>query len=224
MTSVVIVDDHHQLYASVVCPSHISTSYMWMETAEQLLEQGYDAFYYQGGNFNVRLSHAAFLELVRNRPSEFRTHKRRGSSRSQRWDSEWKLRFGRIKLAKQNVIFCSGAKRQVLNEQLEIRAQINELELICHSLAKKSPKCNIIVSRSGNERTQIRLLYVSMTNLSDTSSIIGDASTDRAVSARVLSTTETYHSVMSKQGGSTDDEVVSRSKLYLILPSAAGMP
>ncbi|KAL7994584.1 hypothetical protein Plhal703r1_c52g0157341 [Plasmopara halstedii] len=168
------------------------------ETTEQLLEQGYDEFYYQGGNLNEpRLSYAAFLKLVRNRRSEFTTHKRRGSSRSQ-----------------------SGAKRRVLKEQLEIRALINELELIRHSLVKKSPKCNVIMSRSGNERTQIGLLHATIPNLSDTSSIIGDASTDGTVSAGDVSTTETYLPIMSKQGGSTDDVVVSRSKLNLMLQMA----
>ena len=40
-------------------------------TTEQLLEQGYDEFYYQGGNLNEpRLSYTAFLKLVRNRRSE----------------------------------------------------------------------------------------------------------------------------------------------------------
>ncbi|CEG46435.1 Uncharacterised protein family UPF0489 [Plasmopara halstedii] len=150
------------------------------------------------GNLNEpRLSYAAFLKLVRNRRSEFTTHKRRGSSRSQ-----------------------SGAKRRVLKEQLEIRALINELELIRHSLVKKSPKCNVIMSRSGNERTQIGLLHATIPNLSDTSSIIGDASTDGTVSAGDVSTTETYLPIMSKQGGSTDDVVVSRSKLNLMLQMA----
>ncbi|KAL3669434.1 hypothetical protein V7S43_005828 [Phytophthora oleae] len=47
-------------------------------TTEQLLEQGYDEFYYQGGNLNEpRLNYAAFLKLVRNRRSEVTKQNRR---------------------------------------------------------------------------------------------------------------------------------------------------
>ncbi|GMF35471.1 unnamed protein product [Phytophthora fragariaefolia] len=54
-------------------------------TTEQLLEQGYDEFYYQGGNLNEpRLSYAAFLKLVRNRRSEVARQTRGGGPISQR--------------------------------------------------------------------------------------------------------------------------------------------
>ena len=50
-------------------------------TTEQLLEQGYDEFYYQGGNLNEpRLNYAAFLKLVRNRRSEVMRQTRSGRS------------------------------------------------------------------------------------------------------------------------------------------------
>jgi len=54
-------------------------------TTEQLLEQGYDEFYYQGGNLNEpRLSYGAFLKLVRNRRSEVARQRCGGAAISQR--------------------------------------------------------------------------------------------------------------------------------------------
>ncbi|KAL7681646.1 hypothetical protein Plhal304r1_c055g0140581 [Plasmopara halstedii] len=53
----------------------------------------------------------------------------------------------------EDACLCSGATRRVLKKQISIRALINELELIRHSLVKKSPKCKVIVSRSGSKRT-----------------------------------------------------------------------
>ncbi|GMF18628.1 unnamed protein product [Phytophthora lilii] len=77
-------------------------------TTEQLLQQGYDEFYYQGGNLNEpRLSYAAFLKLVRNRRSE-------------------------VARQAKGAMATRGPARRGHKEQQEIRALIDELESVRH--------------------------------------------------------------------------------------------
>ncbi|KAL4117902.1 hypothetical protein KRP22_012381 [Phytophthora ramorum] len=164
-------------------------------TTEQLLEQGYDEFYYQGGNLNEpRLSYAAFLKLVRNRRSEVARHASGAGSISQR-----------------------GTRRHQ-KEQMEIRALIDELEHVRHGQARGSLEYDTLgPSSAGDDHTRNVMTDTSVPILSDSSSIMGDAGTDGGVSAGDLSTAETYSSVMSGPDSGGDDVVVSRSKLDLML-------
>ncbi|KAG7388164.1 hypothetical protein PHYPSEUDO_012966 [Phytophthora pseudosyringae] len=158
-------------------------------TTEQLLEQGYDEFYYQGGNLNEpRLGYAAFLKLVRNRRSEVAKQNRGGSSISQR-----------------------GGTRRYQKEQMEIRALIDELEHVRHGQPKEALDYDALGSSSGGEQSRAVAI------LSDSSSMMGDPGTDGGVSAGDLSTAETYSSVMSGAESGNDEVVVSRSKLDLML-------
>ncbi|CAI5721112.1 unnamed protein product [Hyaloperonospora brassicae] len=170
-------------------------------TTEQLLEQGYDEFYYQGGNLNEpRLDYAAFLKLVRNRRSEVMRQTRSGRSMmSQR-----------------------SSARHCHKEQMEIRALINELEQVRHGQRPRGGAVgyDTLGIRSGSQKPRAVGTDTAVPILSDSSSIMGDAGTDGGVSAGDLSTAETYSSVMSGTDGSNDDVVISRSKLNVMLRAA----
>ncbi|RLN54611.1 hypothetical protein BBJ29_009083, partial [Phytophthora kernoviae] len=164
-------------------------------TTEQLLEQGYDEFYYQGGNLNEpRLSYAAFLKLVRNRRSEVARQTRDANTISQR------------------------GTRRYQKEQVEIRALIDELDHVRHGQTRPTLEYDALgATTAGSEHLHAVAADASVPILSDSSSIIGDAGTDGGVSAGDLSTAETYSSVMSGTAAGNDDIVVSRSKLDLML-------
>ncbi|KAG6972964.1 hypothetical protein JG688_00003741 [Phytophthora aleatoria] len=165
------------------------------ETTEQLLEQGYDEFYYQGGNLNEpRLSYTAFLKLVRNRRSEVAKQNRAGSCRRQR-----------------------ALTKKYQKEQMEIRALIDELEHVRHGQQRETLEYDALGSSSGSEHSRAVMAGGSVPILSDSSSIMGDAGTDGGVSTGDLSATETYSSVLSGTDSGSDDVVVSRSKLDLML-------
>uniref|UniRef100_M4BER1 Uncharacterized protein n=1 Tax=Hyaloperonospora arabidopsidis (strain Emoy2) TaxID=559515 RepID=M4BER1_HYAAE len=164
---------------------------------EQLLEQGYDEFYYQGGNLNEpRLNYAAFLKLVRNRRSEVMRQTRRGRS----------------------IISQRGSARRGQKEQVEIQALINELEQVRHGQRPcGAVECDTLSVRSDSQESRTLITDTSMPILSDSSSIMGDTGTDGGVSAGDLSTAETYSSVLSGTDGRNDDVVISRSKLNMML-------
>ncbi|KAG6617153.1 Uncharacterized protein family UPF0489 [Phytophthora cinnamomi] len=165
-------------------------------TTEQLLEQGYDEFYYQGGSLSEpRLGYAAFLKLVRNRRSEVVRQTRGAAPISQR-----------------------GGTRRYQKEQMEIRALIDELEHVRHGQPRGALEYDALGTGAPGEPLHGVATDASVPILSDSSSIMGDAGTDGGVSAGDLSTAETYSSVMAgAPGGGNDDVVVSRSKLDLML-------
>ncbi|DAZ95229.1 TPA: hypothetical protein N0F65_003464 [Lagenidium giganteum] len=77
-------------------------------TTEQILDEGYDEFYYQGGNLHEpRLGYTAFLKLVRNRRGEAMRQMRDGAPMTR----------GRV-------------NRKQTKEQQEIRLLVSELERI----------------------------------------------------------------------------------------------
>ncbi|KAG1708067.1 hypothetical protein DVH05_024752 [Phytophthora capsici] len=163
-------------------------------TTEQLLEQGYDEFYYQGGNLNEpRLNYTAFLKLVRNRRSEVTKQNRRAGRGNPR-----------------------GGTRRRQKEQMEIRALIDELEHVRQAQPKRGLDYDALGSSSGSEHSRV-MTDSSVPMLSDSSSIMGDTGTDGGISAGDLSTAETYSTVMSGAESGNDDVVVSRSKLDLML-------
>ncbi|KAE9347576.1 hypothetical protein PF008_g7746 [Phytophthora fragariae] len=164
---------------------------------EQLLEQGYDEFYYQGGSLSEpRMSYAAFLKLVRNRRSEVVRQTRGGAPIAQR-----------------------GGTRRYQKEQIEIQAFIDELESVRHGQTRGTLEYDALGAGTTGEHMHAVTTDPSVpTMLSDSSSIMGDAGTDGGVSAGDLSTAETYSSVMAgAPGDGNDDVVVSRSKLDLML-------
>ncbi|RMX64965.1 hypothetical protein KXD40_005339 [Peronospora effusa] len=164
-------------------------------TTEQLLEQGYDEFYYQGGNLNEpRLSYTAFLKLVRNRRSEVVKLTRGNNSTRQR-----------------------GSSRRCHKEQMEIRALIDELEHVRHAQPRGTLDYDAVSTTSGSENSRAVMTDTSVPFLSDASSIMGDTGTDGGVSAGDLSTAETYSSIMSGTDGRNDDVIVARTKLDLML-------
>ncbi|KAF1780032.1 hypothetical protein GQ600_21001 [Phytophthora cactorum] len=157
------------------------------ETTEQLLEQGYDEFYYQGGNLNEpRLSYTAFLKLCEKL-------------------SEWWVSLSRA------------LTKKYQKEQMEIRALIDELEHVRHGQQRETLEYDALGSSSGSEHSRAVMAGGSVPILSDSSSIMGDAGTDGGVSTGDLSATETYSSVLSGTDSGSDDVVVSRSKLDLML-------
>ncbi|RLN52091.1 hypothetical protein BBJ28_00003852 [Nothophytophthora sp. Chile5] len=166
-------------------------------TTEQLLEQGYDEFYYQGGNLNEpRLTYAAFLKLVRNRRSEVARQTRGVTALSH----------------------SRGGTRRNQKEQLEIRALIDELEHVRHGQMRGTLDYDALGTGSaGNDHMHAVASDASVPILSDSSSIIGDAGADSGVSAGDLTTAESYSSVLSGASGGTDDIVVSRTKLDMML-------
>ncbi|CAI5739770.1 unnamed protein product [Peronospora destructor] len=167
-------------------------------TTEQLLEQGYDEFYYQGGNLNEpRLSYTAFLKLVRNRRSEVVRLTRGNKSNGQR-----------------------GSIRHCYKEQMEIRALIDELEHVRHAQPRGTLDYGALSATAGSENARAVITDTSVPLLSDASSSMGDTGTDGGVSAGDLSTAETYSSIMSGTGGKNDDVIVTRSKLDLMLRMA----
>ncbi|KAG7388424.1 hypothetical protein PHYBOEH_007874 [Phytophthora boehmeriae] len=167
-------------------------------TTEQLLEQGYDEFYYQGGNLSEpRLSYAAFLKLVRNRRSEVARQTRDANAVSQR-----------------------GGTRRHQKEQAEIRALIDELDHVRHAQTRPTLEYDALgATTAGSEHLHAVSADNSVPILSDSSSII-DAGTDGGVSAGDLSTAENYSTVMTGTPAGNDDVVISRSKLDLMLRMA----
>lgn len=168
------------------------------KTTEQLLEQGYDEFYYLGGNLNEpRLHYTTFLKMVRNRRSEVAKQNRANSSRRQR-----------------------ALTKKQHKEQMEIRALIDELEHVRHGQQRDPLEYDALGSSSGSEHSRAVMTDTSVPILSDSSSIMGDTGTDGGVSAGDLSAAETYSSVMSGTESGSEDVVVSRSKLDLMLRMA----
>ncbi|TDH72468.1 hypothetical protein CCR75_001264 [Bremia lactucae] len=165
------------------------------ETTVQLLEQGYDEYYYQGGNLNERrLSYAAFLKLVRNRRSEAARQNQRGNSRCQRRTT-----------------------RRYLKEQIEIRALIHELEHIRYKKPARKVHDHGHCSYLDCKRGQAVLTDASVSIAFDSSSGIRDDSTRREENE---SKTELCSSIKSASDSNADEVVVSRSKLNAMLQVA----
>ncbi|KAI9916490.1 hypothetical protein PsorP6_018186 [Peronosclerospora sorghi] len=168
-------------------------------TTEQLLEQGYDEFYYRGGNVNEpRLSYPAFLKLVRNRRSEVVRQARGEGSFS----------------------YARNSTKRGHKEQMEIRALIDELEHVRRGQARGALAYDALGATSGSDDPRAVVTEKSVPILSDASSILGDTGTEGGGSAGDLSTGETYSSALSGTEGGHDDVVVSRSKLDLMLQTA----
>jgi hypothetical protein len=100
-----------------------------------------------------------------------------------------------------------GGTRRYQKEQMEIRALIDELEHVRHAQQRGALEYDNLGASSGSDHMH--------SVAADSSSMMGDAGTDGGVSAGDLSTAETYMS--SASGGGSDDVVVPRSKLDLML-------
>ncbi|CAH0482077.1 unnamed protein product [Peronospora belbahrii] len=159
---------------------------------EELLEQGYDEFYYQGGNLNeYRLNYTAFLKLVRNRRSEVRGSSLRNHQR--------------------------GGTRRSHKEQMEIQMLINELEHVRQAQTRNTMNNDALGTISSNEHSRPVMTDMSVPILSDSSSMMGNTRTDGGVSTEDVSASETYSSVMSGTDEKNDSVVVSQSELEVML-------